>query len=99
VGITKAIPWEMNRQWLDLIARSGSALFLSPSPDAVGPEQKADIAAAFAIAASGRSTGYPEDWLNSTTPENWKFNEGDSSKAAESQYHWCGDSGCDPYRI
>jgi alpha-galactosidase len=89
----------MNRQWLDLIARSGSALFLSPSPDAVGPEQKADIAAAFAIAASGRSTGYPEDWLNSTTPEHWKFNEGDSSKAAESQYHWCGDSGCDPYRI
>jgi alpha-galactosidase len=99
VGITQAIPWELNRQWLDLIARSGSALFLSPSPDAVGPEQKADIAAAFAIAAAGNATGYPVDWLNSTTPQYWQFNTGKSSKPVERQYDWCGATGCDPYPI
>ena len=40
VGITKAIPWDLNRQWLDVLARSGTALFISPSPDATGAEQR-----------------------------------------------------------
>lgn len=99
VGITHAIPWELNRQWLDLIARSGSALFLSPSPDAVGPQQKADIAEAFAIAAAGNTTGHPVDWFNSTTPSQWQFETGHSPKPSEKRYNWCGQDGCDPYPI
>ncbi len=99
VGITQAIPWELNRQWLDLIARSGSALFLSPSPDAVGPQQQADIAAAFAIAAMGKSAGHPVDWFNSTTPEHWQFATGEPAKPTEKQYNWCAQDGCDPYPV
>ncbi|WP_263351107.1 alpha-amylase family protein [Acidicapsa acidisoli] len=99
VGITKDIPWELNRQWLDLIARSGSALFLSPSPDAIGAQQKADIAEAFAIAAAGKITGYPVDWFSNTTPAHWQFETSESHKPAEKQYNWCGQDGCNPYPI
>ena len=30
VGITADVPWEKNRQWLDVLARSGTAVFVSP---------------------------------------------------------------------
>ena len=36
VGVTNAVPWSLNRQWLDLLARSGTMLFVSLAPDALG---------------------------------------------------------------
>ena len=96
VGITNDVPWERNRQWMDLVARSGSALFLSPSPDAVGAEQRAAIREAFAIAAAGNSTGIALDWLTNTTPEHWQFKTGGQSAVVDKQYDWCGRDGCDP---
>ena len=36
VGVTNAVPWRFNRQWLDLLARSGTPLFVSVAPDALG---------------------------------------------------------------
>ena len=30
VGITAAVPWELNRQWLDVLAHSGVATIVSP---------------------------------------------------------------------
>jgi alpha-galactosidase len=93
VGITRAVPWDLNRQWLDLLARSSTALFISPSPDATGPEQKKAIAAAFAIAAAGGSNVSPTDWLDATTPEQWR------GPAAEKgiRYQWCATGGADPF--
>jgi len=99
VGITKAIPWELNRQWMDLIARSGTGLFLSPDPDAIGPEQRAAIAEAFAIAANGASRGRATDYLRETTPERWEFkaNTGDAYKAET--YNWFSEEGAYPYSL
>lgn len=91
VGITPAIPWEQNRQWLDVIARSGAALFVSPDPAATGPEQKRAIAEAFRIAAAGGAGSHPSDWLDSTCPERWAVSGG------EARYRWCGDEGADPF--
>jgi alpha-galactosidase len=96
VGITKDVPWSQTRDWLDLVARSGTALFLSPSPDAVGEEQKAAIREAFAIAASGDSTGRPIDWLGETAPQDWQF--ADVAPGAK-HYNWSGEDGCDPFPI
>lgn len=96
VGITKDISWDRTRDWLDLVARSGTALFLSPSPDAVGERQRAAIREAFAIAASGASTGRPLDWLRETAPQDWQFGQG---AAGVKHYNWCGDDGCDPFPI
>jgi alpha-galactosidase len=94
VGITKAIPWDLNRQWLDVLARSGTALFISPSPDATGAEQRKAIAEAFGIAASGGKKVIPEDWMETTTPERWgRVGAGNGEK----RYRWCEPGGAFPF--
>jgi alpha-galactosidase len=99
VGITKAVPWELNRQWMDLLARSGTGLFLSPSPDAIGPEQRAAIKESFAIAASGESHGRATDWFRETTPEDWEFKAPKASGDAAKRYDWFSAEGAYPYPI
>ena len=41
VGLTTAVPWEKNKQWMQLLAQSSAPLFISAQPEAVGAEQKA----------------------------------------------------------
>jgi alpha-galactosidase len=61
-GITADIPWELNRQWLDVLARSGTPLFVSASPG-TGDVEKQAIREAFALAAqSDWPTEWPADW-------------------------------------
>jgi len=94
VGITRDIPWEKNRQWLDVLARSGTALFLSPEPGSIGPEQKAAIAEAFAVTAAAVDVeAHATDWFESTTPQKWGHG------AAEKTYDWCGADGAYPFTV
>jgi alpha-galactosidase len=74
VGLTKDVPWEKNRQWLQLLADSGSPLFISAQTDFLGAEQKAAIKRAFTNAAKVQPTGEPLDWLTNQFPEKWKLN-------------------------
>lgn len=83
VGVTNNVPWERNRLWLDLLARSGTPLFVSADPKAIGPVQKAAISAAFGMAARAQSAGEPLDWLETTCPASWKL--GGEIVA----YDWC----------
>ncbi len=71
VGLRPEIPWEQNRQWLDLLARSGTALFVSAHPDAVGPDQADTLREAFARAALPAPPAEPLDWLETTCPQRW----------------------------
>ena len=71
VPVTREIPWNLTRQWLDLVARSGTALFVSADPSAVQPGQKPALKAALASAARVREAGVPLDWMDTTTPERW----------------------------
>ena len=48
VPMTSDIPWSLTRQWLDLVARSGTALFISVDPAAIQAEQRPAIKAALA---------------------------------------------------
>jgi alpha-galactosidase len=73
VGLTKAIPWSLNRQWLDLLARSGTPLFVSAAPDAVGPEQREAFREAFRSAAAWQPLCEPLDWLQTNEPERWRL--------------------------
>jgi len=43
VGLTPQIPWELNRQWLDLLSRSGTPLFVSADPEALGAGIETDF--------------------------------------------------------
>ena len=79
VGLTDQIPWALNRQWLDLLARSGTPLFVSAAPDAMGAEQRRALRDAFTIAAAspvgtiiGEPVGIPMDWLETTCPSQWR---------------------------
>ncbi len=93
VGITPAIAWEMNRQWLDLLAETGVALFISPDPKATGSEQKAAVKEAFALTVSERTRAVPENWSRDTTPDNWL------AGAKQIRYRWTDASGTYPFPI
>jgi alpha-galactosidase len=73
VGVTNAIPWTQNSQWLDLVARSGTALFVSLAPDAIGADQSRDLRAALAIASRPQTLGEPIDWQQTVWPSEWRL--------------------------
>ena len=93
VGITKAVPWEMNRQWLDVVARSKTTLFVSPEEGQVHAEQRAALREAFAIVTSDAAGAEPVDFFHDTTPEEWKTNR------ASKRYKWCGAEGAYPFTV
>ena len=95
VPITNATPWACNRQWLDLLARSGTALLVSPDPAAVHPEQMAALRDAFAIAAAGNSAAEAVSWTQSTTPEVWAFRT--AGRPRTRHYDWNGSAGAWPF--
>jgi len=73
VGVTTAVPWSFNRQWLDLLARSGTMLFVSLAPDALSDEVRRDLRAALALAAKPQPLGEPLDWQQSSWPGRWRL--------------------------
>jgi len=75
VPITTAIPLEKTKEWLDLIARSGIALLVSPEPHAIGDEQRQAIKEAFQIVTAGSTGARPRDWQWCTTPADWECPE------------------------
>jgi alpha-galactosidase len=92
VGITEAIPWAFSRQWLDVLARSGTATMVAAGPPSRGKEQVAALREAFAIAAAGGTKAIPLDWLETSTPERW---QADGKAAAH--YHWSGTQGASAF--
>ena len=75
VGLTTQVPWELNKQWLDLLSRSGTATFISASTDALVPKVRQAIKEAFSRAAVKQPKARPMDWMDSLTPSTWKFGE------------------------
>jgi alpha-galactosidase len=73
-GQTKpdSVPWEKNRQWLELLARSGTPLFVSFPMDTVRPEQEQALRAALSEASRRQPVGEPLDWLETRTPAHWR---------------------------
>jgi alpha-galactosidase len=90
VGVTNAIPWAENRQWLDLLARSGTMLFVSLAPDALGAEQRRDLRDALALAAVPHPLAEPLDWQRTVYPERWRM------LGREKTYDWVSESGAVP---
>lgn len=82
VGVTTAVPWTFNRRWLDLLARSGTMLFVSLAPDALGADQRRDLRAALALAARAEPLGEPLDWQRTSCPTRWRV------LGAERTYDW-----------
>jgi alpha-galactosidase len=82
VGLTSQVPWEKNKQWMQLLAESSAPLFISAQPDALGAEQKEYIKKCFTAAAKEQPIGEPLDWLTNTLPAKWKLN------GSEVDFNW-----------
>ena len=79
VGLVDAgdVPWRQNRQWLDLVARSGTALFTSWKRSlAADPEVARALGAAWKTASRAAATGEPLDWQTTPRPRAWRFGDG-----------------------
>jgi len=71
--LTKDIPWDLTRQWLELVARSGTALFVSVDPGALQPDQKPALKAALDAASRKHEPGVALDWMDNTIPGRWRL--------------------------
>lgn len=87
VGLTGKVPWELNEQWLKLLSLSGTPLFVSVSPDAVGKDQEKALVAAFEAASKPLLEGEPLDWLETTCPSKWVLD------GREMSFEWFGKEG------
>ena len=74
VGLTKDVPWNKNKQWMQLLAESSAPLFISAQPDALGEEQREFIKYCFSTAAKPMPAAEPLDWLTNQWPAKWKLN-------------------------
>jgi alpha-galactosidase len=75
VGLTEFVPWRLNRQWLDLLANSGTPLFVSPDPLCLDAERKVAMREAFDLASRPIPIAHPLDWMDTTCPQTWRFGQ------------------------
>lgn len=76
------IPWKMNRQWLDLLAKSGTPLFVSCDPESATDEIISDLKQAFKIASVSSDIAKPLDWEYNKNPSLWLIN------GEKTEYDW-----------
>ena len=74
VGITGAIDWELNRNWLFALSRSGSPLFVSCKPGILNESELAELKEAYRVASYQADEFIPVDWMETTTPDTYLLN-------------------------
>ena len=90
---TEKTPWEKDKQFLDLVARSGTALFVSTDPTKITPEVKTAMTEAMQIALSGGTRDFePVDWIWNTGPTKWRID------GKEKTYDWTEAAGTWPLK-
>ena len=87
VGITGAISWKQNKEWLFALSRSGSPLFVSCKPGVLNDEEMAELKEAYKIASLQADEFVPLDWMETTTPERYLLN------GKEITFNWYTDRG------
>lgn len=92
---TEKTPWELDRQFLDLVAHSGGALFVSIDPQKATSDQTASYQRAMKVALAGGAMAQcePLDWLYNTSPEQWMVNN------RLVNYQWSESMGTSPFRV
>lgn len=92
VGITGNIAWSLNRQWLDVLARSGSPLFVSCKPGVLNEAELEELRQAWAVNAVQANDCRPLDWMENAYPALWRI---DGEKVS---YNWYAAEGIDSFR-
>lgn len=76
VGITEKVPWEKNRQWMEILSLSGTPFFVSVKPGLLNGEQEEELKTAYRKASENTEIAVPIDWKEGKTPQKWKTFEG-----------------------
>ena len=82
VGILGMIDWKYNRQWLDILARSGSPLFVSCKPEIPSSDELEELRNAFAKGSLQADELIPLDWMDTPYPSRYLLN------GEEKRYDW-----------
>jgi len=75
VGMSSHIPWRLNEQWMELLAASGTSMFVSTPADYVKEKQKAALGRAYDRASRPQLLVQPIDWTENACPTRWKSGE------------------------
>jgi alpha-galactosidase len=86
VPVSPHIPQRLTDQWLDLVARSGTPLFLSIDPKACPAPQKETIRRALSQAVHPLPPAQPLDWFDTAVPSHWKL-QGEETVFDWSEWH------------
>lgn len=89
VGIDGAVPWEFNKQWADLLAQSGSPLFVSARPGVLTESELEELSNFLKVASWQQNHVIPLDWEDTDCPKEWE----DKEKGITRQYQWYEQSG------
>ena len=81
-AMTGDVTWEKNRNWLDLVANSGTALFVSWRRELLNDEVRDALTEACRKASMAQPVAEPMDWMQNLRPEHWRFGE------REKGYRW-----------
>ncbi|MGN1452208.1 MAG: alpha-galactosidase [Eubacteriales bacterium] len=85
VGITGELPWELVRQWLKALSKSGTPLFVSCRPGVLDEGQLNELREAFSSGAEQKDVLVPMDWMENICPEKWMLN------GEEVRFDWYAD--------
>ena len=87
VGIAGNIPWKLNRQWADVIAQSGTSLFISVKPGILNDQEITQLREIMKSASRQDCHKVPVDWEYNDCPEIW------ADDKEEIRYSWFEDGG------
>lgn len=89
VGITGKISWKLNRQWADVLAESGTSLFISAKPGILDEKEASELRAILLKASTQDKHKIPVDWMETDCPRIW------ADEAEKVEYHWIDKAGSD----
>lgn len=84
VGIDGGISWSMNKQWADVLAQSGTPLFISVRPNILDETEKQELHEILKVASKQEHHVIPVDWEETTCPEHWQ----DKDHDIDCKYQW-----------
>jgi alpha-galactosidase len=91
IPATPETPWGQNRQFLDLVARTGTALFVSIDPRSRNRRVDDDVRSAIVrLLHNSGEAAEPLDWVSTSTPSQWRLD------AETARYDWQDAWGADP---
>ena len=83
-GYTGRIDWKYNSQWTQLLAESGSPLFVSIKPGVLTNEEKAELSGLMETTSRQDWHLEPLDWMENDWPRNWAEKE----RKLERHFDW-----------